>query len=125
MIIKVDKKHSPDRDKIAPKKLISGSGETSLWNAFSDPSDQFHVGHWMSDPCEINVSYTENELCVIVEGEVELTGADGQTFALNKGEAFVIPAGFHGIWKSITKVVKIYAIFENKDKNENKDKDHD
>ena len=47
MIIKVDKKHSPDRDKIAPKKLISGSGETSLWNAFSDPSDQFHVGHWI------------------------------------------------------------------------------
>ena len=26
----------------------------------------------MSDPCAINVSYTENELCVIIEGDAEL-----------------------------------------------------
>ena len=72
MIIKVDNNHPLHRDETAPEKLISGSGATSLWNAFSDPSDQFHVGHWMSDPCAINVSYTENELCVIIEGDAEL-----------------------------------------------------
>ena len=47
-------------------------------------------------------------------------------FILDKFDVFVlrltnnyliIPAGFHGIWKSITKVVNIYAIFESKDKN--------
>ena len=58
MITKVDKKHSPDRDKITPKKLISGNEAASLWNAFLTLAI-FHVGHWMSDPCEINVSYTE------------------------------------------------------------------
>ena len=103
------------RDKIAPEKLISGNAATSLWNAFSDKSDQFHVGHWSSEPCALKVSYDENELCVIIDGDVKITDNAGLVFEYTKGDAFVIPAGFEGVWESLTAVTKIYAVFEQAD----------
>jgi uncharacterized cupin superfamily protein len=102
----------PTPDTISPEKLLSGSAATKLWNAFSDPSNQFHVGHWSSEPCKIAVAYTEHELCVITLGTAILTDADGSAQTYSAGDAFVIPAGFVGTWQSVTAVTKIYAIFE-------------
>ena len=65
------------KEKIVDEKLISGTPETQVWNAFSDASEQFHVGHWGSGPCKINVSYTENELCVLVKGRARVTDDTG------------------------------------------------
>ena len=57
------------------------------------------------------VSYTETELCVLLEGRVRLTDDRGSAeFA--PGDAFVIAAGFRGTWESIGQVSKIYAILE-------------
>ena len=111
-VISVDTKDAPEAGNIAPEKLISGESATMLWNAFSNSSDQFHVGHWSSGPCELSVNYTEDELCVIVEGSVTLTGNDGTQTTHGKGDAFVIPSGFSGVWKSNESVTKIYATFE-------------
>ncbi len=112
MIVKINKSVAPEAETIAPEKLKSGDPATTLWHAFTDQTDQFHVGHWASEPCEIRVSYSENELCVLTRGEVELTDIHGVKHNFAKGDAFVIPAGFEGLWKSITAVEKIYAIFE-------------
>ncbi|MEO1041869.1 MAG: cupin domain-containing protein [Pseudomonadota bacterium] len=97
---------------IRAEKLVNGSSETRSWDAFSDKSEQFHVGHWGSGPCVIDVSYTENELCVLVQGRAKITDTDGASLEFGTGEAFVIEAGFKGTWESIGDVVKIYAIFE-------------
>lgn len=56
--------------------------------------------------------YTEDELCVIIEGSVTLTDAQGAQTTHAKGDAFVIPSGFSGTWKSNEQVTKIYAAFE-------------
>ncbi len=115
-IIRVDQNHPQIKDEIAADKLLSGQAATSLWNAFSDSTDQYHVGQWESKPCSIKVAYEENELCVILKGEVELTDAKSNIHRFNQGDAFVIPAGFEGTWTSLTDVLKIYASFEqNKD----------
>ncbi len=111
-VISVNTTGIPEAGTIGPGKLISGQSTTKLWHAFSNRSDQFHVGHWSSGPCELSVSYTEDELCVIVEGSVTLTGADGTETHHAKGDAFVIPSGFSGVWKSNEDVTKIYATFE-------------
>lgn len=99
-------------DDIAADKLIAGEAATQLWHAFSDRSDRFHVGHWHSGACEISVDYSENELCVLVEGSVTLVAADGTEATYKKGQAFVIPSGFKGVWRSNEPVTKIYASFE-------------
>jgi len=97
---------------IAPEKLLSGNSKTMAWNAFSDSTGQFHVGHWASGPCKIKVSYTENEYCVLTQGKAVLTDNDGNSESFESGEPFVLHAGFEGIWESVGDVVKVYAIFE-------------
>jgi len=111
-VISINTNAVPELDYIPPEKLISGQSATKLWHAFSNRSDQFHVGHWSSGPCELSVTYTEDELCVIVEGSVTLTDAGGTQTHHTKGDAFVIPSGFSGVWKSNEAVTKIYAAFE-------------
>ena len=99
-------------DKVAPEKLLSGSAETTAWNAFSDTTGQFHVGHWSSGSCKIKVAYSENEYCVLLSGRAKLTDANGASAEYGPNEPFVIHAGFDGTWESIGDVVKVYAIFE-------------
>lgn len=108
----VDKEVDVLVEKIAPEKLLSGSDETQIWNAFSDTSGKFHVGHWASGPCKIKVSYSENEYCVLLSGRVKLSDSEGNSIEYGPNEPFVLQAGFDGIWESIGDVLKIYAIFE-------------
>ncbi|MEX0970593.1 MAG: cupin domain-containing protein [Paracoccaceae bacterium] len=111
-IITVDQNAAGEQDKIAPEKLLSGQNETTVWNAFSDTSGKFHVGHWASGPCKLAVRYSENELCVLLSGRAALTDAHGARAEFGPHEPFVIAAGFSGTWESLGDVTKIYAIYE-------------
>ena len=111
-VIAINTNSTPEPGNIASEKLISGTSATKLWHAFTNGSGQFHVGQWSSGPCELSVNYTEDELGVIVEGSVTLTDAEGTQTRHSKGDAFVIPAGFIGVWESNEDVTKIYAAFE-------------
>jgi uncharacterized protein len=95
----------------APEKVTAGPGTARVWNAFTDSAGRFHVGHWQAEPGILAVDYTETELCVLLEGRVRLTDAEGSV-EFGPGEAFVIDAGFRGRWESIGRVTKIYAILE-------------
>ncbi len=94
-----------------PERVRAGSGEARLWNAFSDASGRFHVGHWQAEPGILAVDYTEDELCVILEGRVRLTGPDGAV-EFGPGDAFTIASGFRGTWESLGRVTKLYAILD-------------
>ena len=83
--IAITNQTSPEADTIAADKLIAGNAATKLWHQFTDTTGQFHVGQWASEACKLSVSYDENELCVIVEGVVELTDADAGQPAGKKG----------------------------------------
>jgi len=100
-----------DATPAAPDRLVSGSGVSTTWNAFSDAVGRFHVGHWSSEPGVRDVRYDETEFCVILEGRVRLAGAGGVA-EFGPGDAFVIEAGFVGTWESIGAVTKLYAIIE-------------
>lgn len=111
-IITIDRSAAPEGGEIATDKLLAGRAATQAWNAFSDSSGQFHVGHWASGPCKLKVSYSENELCLLLKGRAVLQDASGARAEFGPGEPFVIAAGFDGTWESIGDVIKIYAIFE-------------
>ena len=97
--------------RVAADKLVSGSGEDRSWDAFTSASGRFHVGHWRGEPGIRTVHYTEDELCLILEGRVRLDGPDG-TAEFGPGDAFVIAAGFLGTWETLEPVVKLYAVAE-------------
>lgn len=93
-------------------RLLTGNPRQRIWNFFSDPSGQFHVGRWSSTTGRWRVRYTENELCVMTAGRVLLRSAVGERLEFTVGDAFIVPAGFEGTWEVLEECSKIYAIFQ-------------
>ena len=81
---------------------------------YADPSKQFFAGIWQSSVGAKTVSYTEEEVCVILEGRVRLTDLQGNAKEFGAGSTFVLPAGFIGTWETLEAVKKIYVIWQAK-----------
>jgi uncharacterized cupin superfamily protein len=94
---------------LSPKPI-----QTTTWNNYTDPTEQFFAGIWASSVGVMKISYTEEELCVILEGKVKLTANDGSSVVFGPGSTFVIPAGFIGTWETLEPVKKIYTIWQAK-----------
>ena len=93
-------------------RVLQGDPQQQAWNHYADPTGQFSAGTWQGEPGAWRVRYDphEEEFCVLVEGEMTLTAADGQMQHFRAGDAFVVPGGFEGIWENRTRVRKHYAI---------------
>ena len=98
----------------ADRTLSVNPIKTTTWNHYTDPTEQFFAGIWASEVGAMKISYTEEELCVILEGKVRLTAEDGSSVEFGPGNTFVIPAGFKGIWETLEPVKKIYTIWQAK-----------
>ena len=61
-----------------------------------------------------NVSYIEEEVCVILEGRVRLTDLSGNAKEFGAGSTFVLPAGFKGTWETIEPIKKVYVVWQAK-----------
>ena len=93
-------------------RVLAGHPLQTVRNVFSDPTGHFHAGTWHCEPGAWRIEYTEHEFCQIIEGRVRITDEAGQATELGPGDAFVIPAGFRGIWETLVTCRKVYAIFE-------------
>jgi uncharacterized protein len=87
---------------------------TETINHYTDPTEQFFAGIWHSSVGAKSVSYTEEEVCVILEGRVLLTDLKGNSKEFGAGSTFVLPAGFKGTWETLEPVKKIYVIWQAK-----------
>lgn len=114
VIFLADSAVAPEHLRPEPERILEGQPDQTLWNHYSDPSQQFHVGLWACEPGKWQVKYTEHEYCHILEGCVRMTDRDGQWTELKAGDHFVIPAGFEGTWEVIEPTRKIYVLFEAK-----------
>jgi uncharacterized cupin superfamily protein len=93
-------------------RIRAGNPSQILWNHYSDPSQQFHVGFWACEPGRWVVHYTEHEYCQLLEGEARIHDGQGGQLHLKAGDQFVIPAGFVGEWETLISCRKLYVIFE-------------
>jgi uncharacterized protein len=84
------------------------------YNHYTDPTEQFFAGIWQSSVGAKSVSYTEEEVCVILEGRVRLPDLQGNAKEFGAGSTFVLPAGFKGTWETLEPVKKIYVIWQSK-----------
>lgn len=96
----------------AADRLVQGDPQQSIWNVYSDPRMQFHVGRWSSDCGAWRVRYTEYEFCHLLAGRVRISSVSGKVCNFDSGDSFVIHAGFEGIWTVIEAATKLYVIFE-------------
>ncbi len=93
-----------------PKPPVDPTAATTIHEWYQDQTGAFSAGFWASQASTLAVQYDEDEFCVLLEGTVELTDASGHTETFTAGDAFVIPSGFTGTWKSVTAVRKFYVV---------------
>lgn len=97
---------------VDPAKLLSGTPVQTTDNQFTNERGNLFAGVWGSEPGKWRISYTEDEVCTLIEGAVVLTHTDGTAHRYEAGDSFVIPSGFEGTWESIGSVRKLYVIVE-------------
>lgn len=103
---------TPEAGAPAPDRIVAGKPESLTWNFYASPDGRFFSGIWESGPGAWRIAYTEHEFCNILEGVSRITPDGGETVTLRPGDAFVIPAGFTGIWEVVVRTRKQYAIYE-------------
>jgi uncharacterized cupin superfamily protein len=77
-------------NRVAPERLIAGDPRQGVFNLFSDPGQQFHVGLWESEPGTWKVSYSEHEFCTILEGRIRMRDHAGGEINVGAGDSFVV-----------------------------------
>lgn len=95
-----------------PGRILAGNPITATANQYTGGDGKFFCGVWDSTPGTWKISYTEEEFCVLLSGRARLTDTDGEVSEFGPGDAFVIPAGFEGIWETIEPLKKLYAILD-------------
>ena len=65
---------------------------------------------WGCEASEFDWYYDQEETCLLVEGEVEVTHADGSA-KFGVGDMVTFPEGMSCVWK-VTKPVKKHYIFK-------------
>lgn len=111
-VLKLDRAVQPEDYHLPEEKLLVGNPRQTVWLHYTDPSGQFVVGVWRSEPGKWRISYTEEEYCQMLEGRSIVTDAVGRAVTVAAGESFVIPRGFEGTWEVVDTTLKRFVIFE-------------
>ena len=85
-----------------------------MHNHYTDPTEQFFAGIWQRSVGAKTVHYTEEEVCVILEGRVRITDLNGNAKEFGAGSIFALPAGFKGTWETLEPIKKVYVIWQTK-----------
>ena len=94
------------------EKILAGNPAQLIWHCYDNKDQSFGAGIWQGEPGSHKVSYTEEEVCFLLEGKVEIADNDGNTISLSKGDMFAIPAGFSGVWTTLETAKKLYVVYE-------------
>jgi uncharacterized cupin superfamily protein len=113
-IVALDRYQTGESVNPSPENILSGIPRTRVSNQYADADQEFFCGFWTSTAGKWRVRYTETEFCVIMEGKVRIESVSGEKSEFKAGDAFVVPAGFEGIWEVSEPCKKWYAIFEPK-----------
>lgn len=96
----------------AAEKLISGAPTQEVFAQYEAAGGKLSIGEWRCAAGAWRVSYDadEYEFCHLLEGRIRLVDEHGAAKEFVKGDAFVIPAGFRGVWETIEPCAKHYVI---------------
>lgn len=111
-LLQLDDSVAPEHYFLAPEKLIAGNPQQTVWMHYTDPTKQFVVGIWRSEPGKWRIAYTEEEYCHMLEGKSIVTNEAGESFTVSAGESFVIPRGFIGTWEVVESTTKRFVMYE-------------
>lgn len=111
-VLRIDALPAAEESYLPAEKLLAGNPKQTVWIHHTDPTGQFIVGVWRSEPGKWRIHYTENEYCHMLEGRSVITDAAGVGVEVNAGDSFVIPSGFVGTWEVVATTTKRFVIHE-------------
>ncbi len=82
------------------------------FTAAKSVDDRFSFGLWQRDVQRRHFERGYHEIAYILEGEVEVTGDDGEVVHAGPGDILITPKGSKGFWKNLTPVKKVWGIYE-------------
>ena len=77
--------------------------------------DKFSFGLWKRDVQRRHFERPYHEVAYIIEGEVEITDAEGDVHVAGPGDIVITPKGSVGEWKNLSPVKKVWGIYEEAD----------
>ena len=78
--------------------------------SFRSGDGMFSFGLWRRVPDTGPMDLPYHEIAVIIEGEVEVTEADGTVLHAGPGDVLITPKGSRATWKALSPVKKFRAI---------------
>jgi uncharacterized cupin superfamily protein len=79
---------------------------------FRSADARFSVGLWRRAPEEGPMEPPYHEVALILEGDVEVTEADGTTHRVGPGDLLVTPMGSKATWRALSPVKKVWAVYK-------------
>lgn len=101
---------TPEREKPAPEKVISGDPKFTTWLFEAADGETLFAGVWEATPGKWRISYDEWEFCSILSGRSVVTDADGVAHEIAAGDHFVLRPGFTGTWEVVETTRKLFVI---------------
>ena len=98
-IVVLDRLQTGESANPSPENILAGIPRARASNQYAEVTQQFFCGIWTSTSGKWRVRYTEHEFCVLIEGRVRIESVTGEKHELRAGDAFVVPAGFEGVWE--------------------------
>ncbi|MDQ0454937.1 cupin domain-containing protein [Rhizobium paknamense] len=103
----------PKHAKPDPDRLIEGDPAFKTWAQDASKEGKVLTGIWEATPgLTHSIKGERFEFCTILEGLVEITEKNGETYTYKAGDSFVMKPGFVGTWRTIETVRKIYVVVD-------------
>ena len=99
-------------DPISRPGLPKQESQSGEWGKvlFRSADGRYAAGLWSGDAGSIEIeSYPVDEFCYVIEGEVTLTDVEGESRTFKTGDAFLVPAGFKGVWGMNRPTIKYFV----------------
>lgn len=80
---------------------------------YRDPSNTLRAGYWTAfGGTQTPLASHPSEFCTLLAGVVRVTPTGGEAEVYRQGDAFVIPAGFCGLWETLETCRKYFVIHD-------------
>lgn len=97
----------------ASDTIVEGAERPRAHTAYADPSGVFTVGVWACNAGTLAIDdLAVDEACYLIDGEVIISDAHGNTERFVAGEAFLLKRGFVGTWHMPGPILKYNAMFK-------------
>jgi uncharacterized cupin superfamily protein len=91
-------------------RVVEGNPTMKTWVQHTSSDGSMICGTWEATPGSYHATYTSYEFVHLIKGRITITPDGGDPKQVGPGDAFVVEAGFKGVWKIDEKVLKHFAI---------------